>query len=80
MGGRPSFLAGEVLGVPTFDRGLYTMLSFAFGSLIVAVILGFFGFGRVVGYSWEGAQVLSVLFLAASFGAAVGSRFRKASW
>ena len=56
------------------------MLWFALGSLIAALISVFFGFGALPGYSWDGAKVLSVLFLAIALGMAVGSRFKRASW
>lgn len=56
------------------------MLWFALGSFVAAAICCFFGYAGVAGYSWDGARILSVLFLAAALGTLVGFRFRRAWW
>jgi uncharacterized membrane protein YtjA (UPF0391 family) len=53
-----------------------TMLRLAMAFVVVGLIAALFGSGALASYSWEGAKVVSLIFLALAALALLGDAFR----
>jgi uncharacterized membrane protein YtjA (UPF0391 family) len=56
------------------------MLRLAVVFLVIALIAAFFGFGGVAALSWQGAQILFVVFLILAILSFLGHGFRRRSY
>ena len=53
------------------------MLRLAVVCLVVALVAGFFGFGMVSGYAWDGAKILFFIFLVLAVLAFLGGAYHR---
>jgi uncharacterized membrane protein YtjA (UPF0391 family) len=56
-----------------------TVLRLAFAFVVMGLIAALFGSGAFTTYSWEGAKILSLIFLALAALALLGDTFRRRS-
>jgi uncharacterized membrane protein YtjA (UPF0391 family) len=56
------------------------MLRLAILFLVIALIAAFLGFGGVASFSWEGAQILFVVFLVLAALSFLGHGFRRGTF
>jgi uncharacterized membrane protein YtjA (UPF0391 family) len=64
---------------PNFFQGEWTMLQYAVGFLVVALIAALFGFGLIASSFMEGAKILFFVFLVLAVLSLLGGMFRRSS-
>ena len=56
------------------------LLRLAIALLVIALIAGFFGFGIMAAYTWEGGKIVFVVFLVLALLSFLGHAFRRRSF